>query len=67
MNSLLVEYDNCIDENFILPKYMHLCMIRFIDNTIVTEGEHQVMKTCEMEDGENMNTHAINILISVET
>ena len=40
VNSLLCDYDNFIDENFILPKSMHLCMIRFIDNTRVDGGEH---------------------------
>ena len=28
VNSLLVGYYNIIDENFILPKSMHLCVIR---------------------------------------
>ena len=35
VNSLLIEYDVCVDENFILPKSMHLCMIRFVDNTSI--------------------------------
>ena len=35
VNSLLTEYDVCVNENFILPKSMHLCMIRFIDNTSI--------------------------------
>ena len=29
VNSLLAQPDLCYDENFILPKSMHLCMIRF--------------------------------------
>ena len=33
VTSLLIEYDVCDYENFILPKSMHLCMIRVIDNT----------------------------------
>ena len=33
VNSLLIEYDVCDNENFILPKSMHLCMIRVVDNT----------------------------------
>jgi hypothetical protein len=35
VNSLLVEPDLLFNENFILPKSMHLCMIRFVDNTSV--------------------------------
>ena len=44
VNSLLVEYDvyNC--ENFILSKSMHLCMIRFVDNTNANGGEHQTWR-----------------------
>ena len=30
VNSILCEFSNLIDENFILPKSMYLCMIRFI-------------------------------------
>ena len=41
VNSLLLEYDVCDSENFILPKSMHLCMIRVIDNTSVHGGEEQ--------------------------
>jgi hypothetical protein len=32
VNSLLIEPDLLFTENFILPKSMHLCMIRFVDN-----------------------------------
>jgi hypothetical protein len=32
VNSLLIEPDLLFSENFILPKSMHLCMIRFVDN-----------------------------------
>ena len=39
VNSLLIEYDVCVNENFILPKSMHLCMIRFIDNTSMGGGD----------------------------
>ena len=38
VNSLLVEFDVCDNENFILPKSMHLCMIRVINNTSVDGG-----------------------------
>ena len=41
VNSLLLEYGVCDSENFILPKSMHLCMIRIIDNTSVHGGEEQ--------------------------
>ena len=40
VNSLLIESDVCVDENFILPKSMHLCMIRFVDNTSIGGEEH---------------------------
>ena len=40
VNSLLVDYDNFIDENFILSKSMHLCMIRVVDNTNIDGGKH---------------------------
>ena len=33
VNSLLIEYNVCDHENFILPKSMYLCMIRVVDNT----------------------------------
>jgi hypothetical protein len=35
VNSLLIKLDLLFSENFILPKSMHLCMIRFVDNTSV--------------------------------
>ena len=35
VNSFLIEPDVLLNENFILPKSMHLCMIRFIDNKSV--------------------------------
>ena len=41
VNSLLLEYDVSDYENFILPKSMHLCMIRFVDNTSANGGDHQ--------------------------
>ena len=62
VNSLLVEYDvyNC--ENFILPKSMHLCMIRFIDNTnILGGGGHQGMDGNIKEPNGNMMTHGENM------
>ena len=38
VNSLLIEYDVCDNENFILPKSMHLCMIRVVGNTNIEGG-----------------------------
>ena len=38
VNSLLIKYNVCDNENFILPKSMHLCMIRVVDNTNVDGG-----------------------------
>jgi hypothetical protein len=38
VNSLLIESDVLFNENFILPNAMHLCMIRFVDNTSVARG-----------------------------
>ena len=39
VNSLLVEHDVCVNENFILPKSMHLFTIRFINNTSIGGGD----------------------------
>jgi hypothetical protein len=38
VNSLLNESDVYDNENFILPKSMHLCMIRFVEETSLTRG-----------------------------
>lgn len=38
VNSLLIESDVFIDESFILPKSMHLCMIRFEDDSSIARG-----------------------------
>ena len=38
VNSLLVAFDVFDNENFILPKSMHLCMIRVIANTRIDGG-----------------------------
>jgi hypothetical protein len=35
VNSLLIEPDVLFNESFIQPKSMHLCMIRFVDNTSI--------------------------------
>ena len=41
VNSLLIEYNVCDVENFILPKSMHLCMIRVVDNTSMGGGSEE--------------------------
>jgi hypothetical protein len=38
VNSLFTEFDILINEIFILPKSMHLCMTRFVDNTSIARG-----------------------------
>ena len=74
VNSLLVDCDNLIHENFILPKSMHLCMIRFVDNTSANGEKHQDMEGSNLEHGENkctsaeiMKTLDDDIFTSVET
>ena len=66
VNSLLVEYNIFNDENFILPKSMHLCMIRFVDNTNANGGKHQDMEGNNLEHGENMKTLGENNFLHVE-
>ena len=39
VNSLLLDYDVSDCENFIPPKSMHVCILRFIDNTNANGGE----------------------------
>ena len=39
VNSLLTETDICFNENFILPKSLHLCMISFEDKKSMAPGE----------------------------
>ena len=41
MNSLLIEYNVCDHELFIMRKSMHLCMIRVIDNINVGGGPEE--------------------------
>ena len=55
VNSLLVAFNVFDNENFILPKSMHLCMIRVIANTSIDGGlegqqeEHFVPKGAREE------------------
>lgn len=51
VNSILIEYDIYNNENFILPKSLHLCMIRVVDNTSTMEGEEQPSRRENIEDG----------------
>ena len=53
---------------------MHLCMIRFVDNTSASGGKHQDKEGINLEHGENKCTSAENmktlddeIFTSVET
>jgi hypothetical protein len=39
VNSLLTQYDLFTNENFILPKSLHVCMIRFVAKASMTRGE----------------------------
>ena len=55
VNSLLVAFDVYDNKNFILPKSMHLCMIRVIANTSMVGGlerqqeEHIISKGAREE------------------
>ena len=44
VNSLLTESDVLFNENFILTKSMHLCMIRFEGETSVARGEDELQQ-----------------------
>ena len=45
---------------------MHLCMIRFVDNTNASGGKHQDKEENNLEHGENMKTLGENNLLHVE-
>src|SRR6266540_7031086 len=45
LNSLLIESNVCVNENFILPKSLHLCILRFINNTSIGGGEEELQHT----------------------
>jgi hypothetical protein len=38
VNSLLTKYNLHTNENFILPKSLHVCMIRFVAEASMTRG-----------------------------
>ena len=51
VNSLLAQPNLCYDENFILPKSMHLCMIRFegqLDMEAMKMDEELAMEAMEL-------------------
>ena len=61
VNLFLAQTDLCIDENFILPKSLHVCMIRFEDIASIArggEGLHQeepkvmMIHSCAREERE---------------
>lgn len=44
MNSLLVESDICVNQNFILPKSLHICMIRFEGKASLARGDEELQQ-----------------------
>jgi hypothetical protein len=41
VNSLLIEHDVLLNESFILPKFMYLCIFRFVDNMSIARGKDE--------------------------
>ena len=58
VNSLFIEYDVCDYENFILPKSMHLCMIRVIDNTNTCRGGQHGVEEYMVDHMGNMKNNS---------
>jgi hypothetical protein len=59
VHSLLIESDLLFTEYFILPKSLHICMIRFFDNMSIARGgdesqqeEQDLMIKCTREERE---------------
>jgi hypothetical protein len=49
VNSLLTEYNLFTNENFILPKSFHVCMIRFVVEASMTHGGEELHEdNCKM-------------------
>ena len=44
VNSLLTEFGVYINENFILPKSLHLCMFRFEQEECMVRGGNEVIR-----------------------
>jgi hypothetical protein len=42
VNSLLTEYNLFTNENFTLPKSLHVCMIRFVAKASMTRGGEEL-------------------------
>jgi hypothetical protein len=42
VNSLLIEYNLFTNENFIQPKCLHICMIRFVAEASMTHGGEEL-------------------------
>ena len=58
VNSLLLDYDVSDYESFILPKSMHVCILKFVDNTNAIGGDHQDMDGDMKNHGGNKMEHA---------
>ena len=57
MNSLLVESDICVNQNFILPKSLHICMIRFEGKASLARGDEELQQE-ELLLMSNISKHA---------
>ena len=44
VDSLLVESDICVNQNFILPKSLHICMIIFEDKASLARGDEELQQ-----------------------
>ena len=44
VNPLLVESAICLNENFILPKSLHVCIIRFEEKTCLARGDEELQQ-----------------------
>ena len=68
VNSLLAQPDLCYDENFILPKSMHLCMIRFEQQLDMEamELDMEVMELNKELDMEDKQLDMKNKLLDVK-
>ena len=66
VNSLLTESDVLLDDNFILPKSMHLCMIGFEEETSMARGEEEqnmmIVHGCAREEREEGATQEEEII-----
>ena len=64
VNSLLAQPDLCYDENFILPKSMHLCMIRFeeqLDMEALELDEELDMEAMKLNKGLDMEDKQLDM------